>query len=203
MDVLPTIAVGVIVITTTVLLVSENWRYSVLALALQYIGVFLLVAVRWTLEMAVVKLLAGWVAGALLGFVLTADEQVSDTVESDLERETHVLPTGKFFRLLASGLLLVIVRAVAEGTLDWVPGIDQMQLYGGLILMGSGVLHLGLTDQPLRVVLGLLTFLSGAEILYSTVETSILVTGLLALVNLSLAFIGAYLMVIHSAEAKT
>lgn len=197
-----TAAVGLIVLTSTALLVSENWRISILALSFQYIGVFLLVAVRWPLETAVVKLLAGWVAGSVLGFILAADVKLSDTVEMDAERETRNLPTGRLFRLMVSGFVLLVVRSVAPGMLDWIPGIDQMQLYGGLILMGSGLLHLGLTNQTFRTILGLLTFLSGTEILLSAVETSILVTGLLAFVNLALALTGAYLLMVHGGESR-
>jgi hypothetical protein len=69
-----------------------------------------------------------------------------------------------------------------------------------LILIGIGLLHLGLTAQPLRVVLGLLTVLSGFEILYAAVETATLVAGLLAGVNLGLALVGSYLLTSPSLE---
>jgi hypothetical protein len=49
------------------------------------------------------------------------------------------------------------------------------------------------------VVLGLLTFLSGFEVLYAAMESSSLVTGLLAVVNLGLALAGAYFL---GSEAK-
>ena len=61
--------------------------------------------------------------------------------------------------------------------------------------MGMGLLHLGLTNHPFRVTLGLLTVLSGFEILYAAVETSTLVAGLLAGINLGLALVCAYLLV--------
>jgi hypothetical protein len=57
-----------------------------------------------------------------------------------------------------------------------------------------GILLLGLTADTLRITLGLLTLLAGFEILYATVETSILLAGLLSIVNLGLALGGAYLM---------
>ena len=53
---------------------------------------------------------------------------------------------------------------------------------------------MGLASRGLRVIISLLTFLSGFEILYTVVESSTLVTGLLALVNLGVAIAGAYLM---------
>ena len=66
---------------------------------------------------------------------------------------------------------------------------------GSLILIGMGLLHLGITSYILRVVIGLMTVLSGFEILYSAVEGSILVAALLATINLGLALVGAYLMI--------
>jgi uncharacterized membrane protein len=81
-----------------------------------------------------------------------------------------------------------------------IPGISRPVVAGGLLLAGMGLLHLGMTAEILRVIPGLLTFLSGFEILYAAVETSILLAGLLAIVNLGLALTGAYLMVSASAE---
>jgi hypothetical protein len=57
-----------------------------------------------------------------------------------------------------------------------------------------GFLHLGLTNRPLRVILGLMTVLAGFEVLYAALERASLVSGLLAAVNLSLAMVGAYLI---------
>jgi hypothetical protein len=62
------------------------------------------------------------------------------------------------------------------------------------MLFGLGLLQLGLTEKPLGVTLGLLTVLSGFEILYAVVESSTLVSGLLACVHLGLALAGGYLL---------
>jgi hypothetical protein len=60
------------------------------------------------------------------------------------------------------------------------------------------LLQLGITLHPIRVILGLLTTLTGFEILYSTIENSILVSGLLAVVTLGLALTGSYLLTLNS-----
>jgi hypothetical protein len=65
-----------------------------------------------------------------------------------------------------------------------------------------GLLHLGISAQPFRVVLGLLTVLAGFEILYAAVESSTLVAALLSAINLSLALAGAYLVTM-SKEGQT
>ena len=71
---------------------------------------------------------------------------------------------------------------------------------GSLILMGVGMLQLGMTVQPFRVILGLLTVLSGFEALYAALESSILVAAMLSTVNLGLALVGAYLLTARKPE---
>jgi hypothetical protein len=72
--------------------------------------------------------------------------------------------------------------------------------WGSMLLMGMGLLYLGITAQPLRIVTGLLTLLAGFEILYAAVENAALVAALLAVVNLGLALAGAYLINAASKE---
>jgi hypothetical protein len=66
---------------------------------------------------------------------------------------------------------------------------------GSLLLIGAGVVHLGVTSDTLNVILGLLTMLTGFEILYAAIESSILVAGLLAVTNLGLGIAGSYLLI--------
>jgi hypothetical protein len=63
-----------------------------------------------------------------------------------------------------------------------------------------GLLHLGLTVHPLRITLGLLITLAGFEILYASLENSILVTGLLAVITLGLALTGSYLVSLNAPD---
>jgi uncharacterized membrane protein len=58
-----------------------------------------------------------------------------------------------------------------------------------------GLLHLGIASHILRVIIGLMTFLSGFEVLYAAVEGSVLVAALLAVINLGLALVGSYLLI--------
>ena len=91
------------------------------------------------------------------------------------------------------GMILVITFLGARGLQDWL-GLVLPAAWGGVFLIGMGLLLTGITVHPFRVVLGLLTFLSGFEVLYAAMESSSLVTGLLALVNLGLALAGAYFL---------
>jgi len=182
--------VFLISLTGIILLVSPDWRVSIAALAVQYFGVFVLVVMSWPLEMAIVKLVTGWMVCAVLALAKAGSS------ESIIEEQGTVM--NVLFRLLAAGLVGLVVASTVPRILLWVPEITIEQLLGGWVLIGLGLLHLGLTSSALRVTLGLLTVLAGFEILYAAVETSVLVAGLLAAVSLGLALAGAYLLVVPS-----
>jgi hypothetical protein len=186
-------AVLLVMLTATWALVGREWRWVILALALQYVGVFLLVAVSWPLEMAVVKVVAGWMSGAALGLGM------ANTSDSMQEAET-AWPSGRVFRLLAAGLVVVVVLSLARAMPGWLPRVNIYQVWGSFILMGMGLLHLGLTNHPFRIAVGLLTMVSGFEILYAAVENSTLVAGLLAVITLGIALGGVYLLIVPSME---
>lgn len=186
-------AVILLAATSLAILASHRWRWCLFALGLQYLGVFTLVSLNWPFALAAVKWVAGWMAGLVLGIAVFG---AADT----WQEEERTQPGGAAFRLLAAGLVVMVVASIAPRVARWMPGVEMEQVWGGLLLIGIGLLHLGLTAQPLRVALGLLTVLSGFEILYAAVESATLVAGLLAGVNLGLALVGAYLLVSPSLE---
>lgn len=190
-------ALVLVTITCVALVLSHNWRASILALAVQYIGVFVLAALSWPVEMAVSKLVAGWMACAVLGIAISEAAAVSTESWQEAEK---TWPSSRLFRTLASILAVLTMLSVTPEVMQWIPGLQPEQAGGALILVGMGLLHLGFTSHPLRVGLALLTVLSGFEILYAVVETSALVTGLLAAVNLGLALVAAYLLLAPSIE---
>ena len=65
-----------------------------------------------------------------------------------------------------------------------------------------GIFHLGLTDKPFRIALGVLTFLSGFEIIYATIETSPLIAGFFAVLTLGIALINSYLLAAPTLEVE-
>jgi hypothetical protein len=190
-------AVLLLALTSVMLIVNNNWRWMILLLAFQYIGVFLLVTIRWPLELAVSKIVAGWMASAVLSVAIHEINSSSPLYWQETEK---FWPSGRLFRLLAAGLVILTVLSISPRLAGWVEGIEGLQTVGALTLIGMGLLHLGLTAQPFRVVIGLLTILSGFEILLSAVEVSALIAGLLAFVTLGLALVGAYLLLAPSMQ---
>jgi hypothetical protein len=183
--------------SSLLLIISHSWRWIIFILALQYVGIAFLSAISWPLEMATAKLVSGWMSSAVLG--MAVNEATQAAPESWHETES-AWPSSRIFRLFAAGLVGLSVFSIAPALVGWIPSLTSTQAAGGLIVIAMGLLHLGLTAHPLRVAIGLLTVLSGFEILYAAVESSALVAGLLAAVHLGLALTGAYLLISPNLE---
>jgi hypothetical protein len=187
MTLLAWIVSGFLLVTSVGLLVSRDWRLGLGFLGLQYLGVFWLTSLHWPISMAAIKLVTGWMAIATLGITrLNIKEADEETIQP--------WPQGRLFRMFTAGIVTVIVFTAAPSVEEIIPGIGLPVISGSLILMGLGMLHLGMTIQPFRVILGLLTVLSGFEALYAALESSTLVAAMLSTVNLGLALVGAYLL---------
>jgi hypothetical protein len=197
-DLISWIAVGLMGVTSAIILVNRDWRLSLGALTIQYLAAFWLVTRHLPFVMGSAKLITGWMVVAALGITrlgLSTDEEV--------ERQPTFISRGQWFHVV---LMLVVVLAVAGGTTlveTAIPGLGLPVVAGGLLLLGAGIVHLGTTSDMLNVILGLLTVLTGFEILYAAIESSILVTGLLSVTNLGLGLTGSYLLVAGSTPLET
>ena len=180
------IAAFIILASSITILLVRDWRISLALLAVQYLGMFLLVSTHWPLGMATAKLITGWMSTAILGMTQTGIPNFPDQESS--------WPEGRTFRLFIAALVIIAVASFSPGLQIWLPGISLPVAFGGMTLIGLGLLQLGITIQPLRVTIGLLTILSGFEILNASIENSILVAALLSVINLGLALVGAYLI---------
>lgn len=196
MSTLAWIAVLLIAITSIGLLLARDWRWLIIFLSAQYFGMLILTLLHWPLGMASVKVVAGWMSAAILGMTR------SGLPREDKTEKESILPRGRMFRSFAAGIVIVIV-ATATPRVDAVMANAGFAVTtGSLLLIGMGLLHLGVTDHILRVTIGLMTVLAGFEVLYATVEGSILVAALLAVINLGLALAGSYLLVASNTQIE-
>ncbi len=193
-DLISISAVVLVSITAIFILITSDWRYSIIALILQYVGVFVLVNVSWPMEMSAAKMVAGWMSGAILGIAMASTTRV-------WREEEKSIKLGPVFRILAAIITIVTIYSLVVHSDTWLSNINTQIRWGSLILIGLGILQLSLTSHPLRIIIGLLTALSGFEVIYAAIEASTLVTGLLAAVNLGLALVGAYLIVTPAMES--
>ncbi len=171
--------------TSTGILLSRDWRWSLGLLAAQYLSIFWVVQAHWPIPMAAVKLVAGWMACAVLAIARTRAPREDGTEDTWLH--------GWLFHVFAAGMILAVTYAVSLRVSEWL-GMSLPIAWGSLVLIALGLLHLGITSEPFRAILGLLTVMTGFEILYAAVESSALVTALLVVVNLGLALAGAYFL---------
>ena len=181
------IAVVILLATSTGLILNSDWRWDLGLLAAQYLGIFILVAQHWPIGMAAVKLVTGWMATAAVGMTLNALTPREENLE-------QFWPRGRAFRLFMVGTIVVLTIAATPRVESTIPGIGFPVVAGGVLLVGNGLLHLGTRSEITRVIYSLLTILAGFEIIYAGVESSILVAALLAVINLGLGLVGAYLI---------
>jgi hypothetical protein len=179
------IALIILFCTALTLLVVRNRWFLLVTLGVQYIGVFLLVGLTWPLEMAVVKLVTGWITASVLGlgiFNHSNKDEISETVDN-----SKIL-----FRIFMVILVVLSVFTISPEIAKWLLYASYEQILGSLILIFLGILHLGFSKIPFRVSLGLLTFMAGFEVIYATVETSPVVAGFLSFVSLCIGLMGSY-----------
>jgi len=176
-----------------ILLLTENWRFYLAALAIQYLAVFWLISFEWNIGLAAVKLVVGLMAAAILG---------ASHPETDLSyKYGKGGNAGMLFRFLTAIEIWLMIYAFSPTIAGWL-GLSNTAVFGGFLLAGMGVLQIGLGSGRIRPIVGLLSCMSGFEIIYASLSSSVLVTGLLALVNLSLAIIGSYWMSFPNGEVR-
>jgi hypothetical protein len=190
------LAVILILGTSTAILINRDWRISLGALALQYLALLWLVIQHLPFVMGSVKLITGWMVVAILGMTRLG------LTNTDTEEDSF-FPSGEAFRIALMSIVTLAAIGAAPRIEEAIPGFGLPVITGGLILMGAGIVHLGVTSNILRVILGLLTMLAGFEILYAALESAVLVTGLLAIVNLGLGLVGSYLLLTGSSPIQS
>ena len=187
------LAVVVILCACVGLVLIRDWRWALALLAGQYLAAFWLVSIQWPIGLASVKLVTGWMSIAALGIT-----RLGMPIGRMDEKSS---PQRIRFEAFLVAIMALLAGAAAPGILSLLPGLKTPVAVGSALLISLGLLHLGLTTDVLRVILALLTVLSGFEILYAAVEGSILVAGLLSIVNLGLGLVGAYLLLAQAEEA--
>jgi len=203
LEILNISALIILSISSLLILLINDWRICIILLSIQYIGVFILVLIDWPLQMAITKLVAGWMAGAVLGVAVSRSIQIQPSMESRFRSDySHIengvnkkfIQRGGLFYLFGAGFIAISVYYIAPELYRLMPDIDPIKAFGGLILIGMGLIILGFSIDVFKVMIGLLILLAGFEIIYSSLENSILVAGLLALITLGIALAGAYML---------
>ena len=189
-ETLRTVLAAILLLSAAINLVRRQWTLNNFALGLQYICIFLLILEVRSTFLAGIKLIVGLMVSLMLYLTLKS----SGLIESTLLRR-HVTSAEIFRGTIA--LLLALISFLAAPALQQsaFPQSSQLLLTASLGLILFGLFQMGTITEPLYLVIGLLTFLSGFELLYASLEFSRLLEALLTAVNLSLALIGSFFIV--------
>ena len=181
-------------ITAGLIVLLDDRRLLILTLAGQYVFVGMLMSSTLNMQIAGSKWLAGMAACSIFFiYIRNSDEKFDMGV-------SRTIPFNRFFRIIA--VMLVTLVAIGLGSVNLVnlEGIAPEVGLGTALLVCLSFLHLGLCEEPMRVGIGLLTFLSGFEITYSLIEPSLAVVGLLACVHIGIALVMGYLLMIQGVD---
>ncbi len=187
LDIISWAMVAFILAASCAMFISRDWRIQLSALAVQYFATFWLVTRHLPFAMGAAKLVTGWMVVAALGMTRLSLSELE-------EKEDPLGQRGQWFSIILIMIVVFVTAGAAPRIEAIIPGLGLQVIAGSLLLIGTGLIHLGLTSDTLRVILGLLTMLTGFEIMYAAVESSILVAGLLAITNLGLGLVGSYLL---------
>ena len=159
-----------------------DWRMRIAGLASLYFVGFIVILQIWPVALASVKLISG-----LMGIALLSTSMINSMDQANGLR----FPSEMIFRFLMAALIWIVVAAIAPSINEWIP-IPYTNLYIGVSLMGSGLLFMSLTEDFFEIILGLLTILTGFDIIYSSLEGSALVTGIYAFIIILICLLGGY-----------
>jgi hypothetical protein len=175
-----------ITITAFLLLLSSDWRLNIGLLGIQYLGLFILVAKFWPFLQAVSVLFSGWIACTVLGMAILS-------LSEENQRRNFRQAVYPLLIILTSIIVSLIMLTFAPQINRWIPTMNSIESWAALILIGSGLLRLAFNPAPIPMTIGLLTVLSGFEVLFAGLTSSQFSTGLLAAITLFIALAGAYL----------
>ncbi len=113
----------------------------------------------------------------------------------EINNSLPIIPRNSaFFRITAYIMFVSVSVLLATGISDFL-GIPIEITVGGLIAIFCGLLQLGISTSPSKVVIGIIILDIGFASIYCILESSLLVNGLISAVLLLLGGLGAYFVV--------
>lgn len=180
-----------ILLASLVIYLGTSWRSILIAMAVIVFGLFFLYLQIWDIFMTGAKLITGWMCAAILSF--------TTVYQGNLE-EIGFTPK-RIFKTM-SLIMVWMVAYVISSRINDLFGVSPEIAFTALALIGCGLLQLGFSSQTFTVIVGILIFFFGFEILFADLENSILVNAMILAVDLLVAFVGAYLITITRNEAN-
>lgn len=198
-------AAYVVLVTALLIVIAWDWRLAIAALTLQYLAAAVLYLDVLEPRFVIIKLFVGWFICIML--YITARQVNWGTLSEDLSPEESValqndreirigpylLPSNAPFRLLLALFVAVAAIILSQRQGLRLPAVTEAMNLAVLALGGLGLIGMAVTTEPWKAGLGLLTFMTGFELFYNSLDQSITMLVFLAVSNLTLTLTIAYL----------
>lgn len=165
------------------LIIADSRRLIVIAFCTVVLILFSNNVQFWTFGFSLSKLLTGVMS--ILILVLSPERNVGTN--------SKVPGTGKIFNVVGFGFCIILVFFTINITSQFLV-ISHDQVIPALLILLCGFIMLGISQDSFRIIIALLTVITGFEVLYGAVEQSLLINGFLAAVELLVALVGSYLI---------
>ncbi len=186
------------------ILITQRWQIEVLALVILFFFVGLLHTRIIRPEVALIKALIGWLIS--LTFYVTGrylDERRGQGEAVAPQRVVRWLPflhADSPLRVLV--LLVVLVVAYAGSVYLPLPQLAEHVVLACYLLAVSGLLLAGMSEEPQRVGIGLLLFVTGFDLFFGALEPSLVVAGLVGAAEFLIALAVTFLSVTRAAAEE-
>jgi hypothetical protein len=200
--------------TAAVILALRDWRFSLLALVIQYLVAGLLFVDVLLPHLAFTKVLVGIFICLILYISarqtswgelpddVTEEEAIQLRKQRILRLGPYMLPTDMPFRAFLLLMVILSVWALAQSPAHQLPVVPDHFNLAVYALGGLGLVTVSLTSEPLKAGMGLLTFFTGFELFYAALEQSLAVLAFLATANVGVVLVIAYLVLARHAYSE-
>ena len=194
------VAVVAVFVMTPILVVIDDRRLVVGALAVLYLFVSLLFTNVLATQIAGIKLIV-YIIVWLIIFICAQQKGWGYT---DASNEVYglVISATIRFRVLAVFMVGIVGWQLVETGMLPFPVVSRYVTLGATQLVFQGLLLLAIAKQPLKIGLGILVMYSGFGLLYSAVEPSLMVVGMLGLVDIAVALAICYLELVWKTNTQ-
>lgn len=198
-------AAYLVLATALLIIIAWDWRLALAALTVQYFSAAVLYLDVLDPRLSIIKLLTGWFICIMLYFTarqvnwgrlpedVSQDEAIPWRRDRQIPFGPFLLPSNTPFRLLLALLVALAVFTLAQPQGLRLPAVAEPVNFAVLALCAMGLLGLGMTTEPLKAGMGLLTFMTGFELFYSNLEQSAGMLVFLVAANLILTLAIAFL----------